>query len=256
MRGIDLNKPIVFKHSSLRFFAKGEHHVSRLCEDDVLLMVYEGVLRFSEDGIQYEIHPGEYHIQKHNSRQAGEYASDQPRYLYVHFYGDWNEGDNVLPADGIFDYTALRSMIVELDAVSHSGAPYITKAGKFYNLLSSLNGIQAVDSLAQNVSDFLSREFTNQITLQILSEKFNFSKNHIVNTFKKNYGITPIAYIIDLRLKKAEYLLEVTSDPIETISSQCGFECYSNFYKLFVRKNQLTPQKWREYRRMGPAGRI
>ena len=69
MRGINLNKPIEFLHSSLRYFSEGEHHITRFCKDDVLLMVFEGVLRFNEDNIRYEIHPGEYHIQKSNTFQ-------------------------------------------------------------------------------------------------------------------------------------------------------------------------------------------
>ena len=59
MYGIDLNKEIKYLFSSLRFFASKEHHVDRFCKDDVLLLVYDGVLRFSEDGVMYEIHPGE-----------------------------------------------------------------------------------------------------------------------------------------------------------------------------------------------------
>ena len=52
MKGIDLNKQIIYLHSSLRFFDKKEHHINRFCEENVLLLVYEGVLRFSEDGIE------------------------------------------------------------------------------------------------------------------------------------------------------------------------------------------------------------
>ena len=47
MQGIDLNKPIRYKTASLRFFKEGEHHISRRCPEDVLLLVYDGVLRFS-----------------------------------------------------------------------------------------------------------------------------------------------------------------------------------------------------------------
>ena len=66
MSGIDLDKPINYKHSSLRFFKEGERHVSRICNDDVLLLVFDGILNFQEDGKSYSIKAGEYHIQKHN----------------------------------------------------------------------------------------------------------------------------------------------------------------------------------------------
>ena len=53
MYGIDLNKNINYKYASLRFFNEGEHHIDRICGEDVLLLVFKGVLRFSEDGTEY-----------------------------------------------------------------------------------------------------------------------------------------------------------------------------------------------------------
>ena len=50
MYGIDLNKNIDYKYASLRFFNEGEHHIDRICGENVLLLVFKGVLRFSEDG--------------------------------------------------------------------------------------------------------------------------------------------------------------------------------------------------------------
>ena len=78
-----MNNDIQYLFASLRYFDEKEYHVDRVCSDDVLLLVFEGVLRFSEDGVGYEIHPGEYHIQKHNSIQKGDRPSDSPKYLYV-----------------------------------------------------------------------------------------------------------------------------------------------------------------------------
>ena len=85
MYGIDLDTSIQYLNASLRFFDIGEHHISRYCNDDILLLVFEGVLRFSEDGKQYEVSAGEYLIQQHGLYQGGERPSDAPKYLYIHF---------------------------------------------------------------------------------------------------------------------------------------------------------------------------
>ena len=79
MQGVNLDKPIRYINASLRFFKDGEHHVECFCEDDVLLLVYSGVLRFSENGEQKEISAGEYYIQRHGMHQGGETASDNPK---------------------------------------------------------------------------------------------------------------------------------------------------------------------------------
>ena len=62
MAGIDFNSPILYRHASFRYFEKNEHHITRFCIDNVLLLVYEGVLRFSEDGEEKEVRAGEYYI--------------------------------------------------------------------------------------------------------------------------------------------------------------------------------------------------
>ena len=64
MAGIDLNKNVVYKFASFRYFEKMEHHINRFCKDNVLLLVFDGVLRFSENGEETEVRAGEYYVQK------------------------------------------------------------------------------------------------------------------------------------------------------------------------------------------------
>lgn len=245
MRGIDLNKPVTFLHSSLRFFSENEHHITRFCKDDVLLMVFEGILRFTEDDICYEIHPGEYHIQKSHSFQAGEKASDSPKYLYVHFRSEWADNDTVLPFKGSFDYSKAKFLMGELDRLSHTDSFLVQKSAKFFELLMLLQQKEKPASLADKIAEYIREESLNEISLEKICKEFHFSKNHIINIFKKEFGVTPIKYINDMKLKYAKYLLEVTSDTLESISFKSGFNDYSHFYKLFYRENGLSPTRWR-----------
>lgn len=248
MFGIDLNRPIVYKHSSLRFFAEGEHHISRVCRDDVLLLVYDGVLRFSEDGKPYEIHAGEYHIQHHDSVQEGPLSSDAPKYLYVHFSAHWEENDTALPPNGLFEYTRLKTAMEEMNRLSHGNFPYIVQTGKFYELLSALYQRKSTDSAADKMADYIAYiagHCRHPLSLEMLCREFHFSRNHVINLFKKAFGMTPIAYINSVRLQEAEYLMEVTSDSLESIALQCGYPNYSHFYKLFSRKHGQSPERWR-----------
>lgn len=249
MLGIEINQNIFYKYASLRYFIAGERHVSRIYPYDVLLLVFDGVLRFTEDGVPYEVSAGQYHIQRKKTVQTGQLPSDSPKYLYVHFLAQWSDAGQVLPQSGHFDYAALKTTIEQLDTLSHSGAPYILQAGKFYELLSKLYKKKPDNSLPHLIANYLEKEYSHTITLETLCEKFHFSKNHIINVFRHEYNMTPIAYVNHVRLQKAEYLIEVTSDSLENISISCGFQSYSHFYKLFVRKNQLSPDQWREQKR-------
>ena len=252
MRGIDLDKPIRFLHSSLRFFSENEHHITRFCEDDVLVMVFEGVLRFTEDNICYEVHPGQYHIQKNHTYQTGEASSSSPKYLYVHFHCEWGDNNDVLPFTGTFDFLKAKSLMYELDDLSHNDGLLIKKTSKFFELLLLLQKKEKSISIARKIADFIIEEDLTCISLEKICKEFNYSKNQIINVFKKEFGVTPIKYINSLKLKRAKYLLEVTSDTLESISLNSGFNDYSNFYKLFYRENGLSPAKWRNKKHTEP----
>lgn len=68
----------LFSHD--RAFQPGEKHVTRVCPEDVLLLMFSGVLRFTEDGVPVEVRGGEYYIQKRGLSQQGQVPSDCPVY--------------------------------------------------------------------------------------------------------------------------------------------------------------------------------
>lgn len=254
MIGIDMNQPIEYCCSSMRYFKEGEYHITRNCYEDVLLLVYEGVLRFEEDGVSYEIHPGQYHIQKQGSYQQGLKASSSPRYLYVHFKGIWAEKEEVLPADGKFSYENMFELMKQMDYMAHNKYSLIECSGLLYQILSMLYQSHQVRDQVNLISDYIVRNLQNPISLEILSEKFCYSKNHIIHLFKNKYQMTPIEYLINKRLDRAEWMLESTGDSLAVIAEQCGFSDYVHFYKAFVKRHRETPGKWRREKIIQPFG--
>ncbi len=252
MKGIDLEKPIFYQNASLRFFDKNEKHITRICETDVLLLVFDGTLRFSEDDKKYEVVPGMYHIQRQGTYQTGYDVSDSPKYLFVHFKGIWTENEKNLPFQGSFEYKKLKSLMEDLDKMSHENYIYIEQCAKFFELLSILynrgKNEQTITE-ADNIANFIKENYLNNISLETICKKFHFSKNHVINIFKEKYKKTPVEYINELKIKRTEYLLEVTSDKVDNIAYRSGFNNYSHFYRLFFRKNNLSPTEWRDKKR-------
>jgi len=254
MSGIDMNRPVIFLHSSMRYFKVGERHMTRTNPDEVLLLVYDGVLRFSEDGVEYEVHPGTFHIQKKNTYQCGPVISDSPQYLYVHFLAEWTDDKiNTIPKRGKFDVQAMMPMMVELDRMSHSEYTVTERASKFLELLSCLYRGNVPVATAGKMAEFIGQRYLKRITLDEIAEEFHFSKNHVINLFKAEYGITPIEYINSLRVKKAEWLLEATTKSSLEIAAECGFNNYSHFYKTFAGLHSVSPTVWREQKRLKPS---
>lgn len=248
--GIDLSKDIHYLHASFRYYAPNEHHVTRYCNDNVLLLVFEGVLRFGENGTQYEVGAGEYFIQKHCCYQSGELASDAPKYLYIHFNADWRDDNCSLARRGSFNYARLKDKMEEMNELAYSDAPYIIKAGKFYEILTCLAATEPQDTPCRRIAEFIEKNLSESISLEMLCKHFAFSKNYIIQMFKKEYGQTPIMYLNTVRLRKAEQLLVSTSHSILNIALECGYPNYSHFYRLFVRRNSLSPEQYRSQMRI------
>ncbi len=249
MRGVLLNGKIEYLYAKLRYFGENEHHVSRLCNWDVLLLVFDGVLRFEEDGISYEVYPGEYFIQHNGGRQSGIRASDAPKYLFIHFLAEWGEGTDALPKTGKFNYADMRQLISDADTFSDDDALMTEKYANLYSILNCLYRGNAKRTLVQRIADKIKASCTDELTLDMLCNEFHFSKNYIIRLFFREYGVTPIEYLNAERLKRAEYLLEVTSYSAERISSESGYNSYSHFYRQFCRKNGISPTEWRMARR-------
>ncbi len=244
--GIDLDKTITYLFASFRFFDKGEYHVSRYCTCNVLLLVFEGVLRFTEEGEEYEVKAGEYYIQKANSFQSAAKESEEPKYLYIHFLAEWSDRPPVLKRRGNFNVFKLYSVMEKMDQAAHACSTYTEKSALLLTILSELYSSLKQKTLADQIAGFISENVTTLKGLDEVCEKFSYSKNHIINIFKAEYGMTPIEYLGEKRIERAKYLAEVTSHPLGMICQEAGFNNYSHFYRLFTRKTGMSPEKWRE----------
>ena len=255
MNGIDLNRPIHYQFASLRHFEKKEHHIERFCSVNVLLLVYQGVLRFSENGEQVEVRAGEYYIQRKNCYQAGELASDAPHYLFVHFDGEWSHQPDALPYRGSFDYAKLSELMMKINTASHQKYVYAEQQYLFHELLLSLRQKTPPNTLADRLSRYVDENITAISSLSDLCEAFHYSKNYVERLFQREFGVSPIQYINEVKIKKAMYLLETTSKPITAIAEECGYYDYPYFYKRFVQKVGISPSEWRRIIQRNPANR-
>jgi AraC-like DNA-binding protein/mannose-6-phosphate isomerase-like protein (cupin superfamily) len=68
---------------------------------------------------------------------------------------------------------------------------------------------------------------------------------HLARSFQSHYGQTPTAFVNELRLKRATFLLRTTTREIIDVAQECGFNNLSYFYRAFSRRYGLTPRRYR-----------
>ena len=139
-----------------------------------------------------------------------------------------------------------------IDAASHQNEPYISLQYLFLQLLLSLRKKSEKNPMAEQLSEYVEANVEKIASLEDICEAFHYSKNYIIRIFNKEFGVSPIQYINEMKLKRAMYLLETTSKPIGEIATECGYADYAYFYKRFIQKTGISPQKWRKHIQISP----
>ena len=78
------------------------------------------------------------------------------------------------------------------------------------------------------------------------------SHEHVCRTCRDVLGLTPSAYINNVRAEYAADLLARSSLPISEIASECGIDNVGHFYRLFRNHYGTTPRAYRLHHQKSP----
>jgi AraC-like DNA-binding protein len=239
-----------FIASSFRYFYPREKHVNRITNQDVLLLVFSGILRFSENGIPVEVSAGQYYIQKANVVQEGIVESNSPKYYYIHFYGTYTDDNTGISISGNFSFNEIKELLFGLDNLLKLQATRkLEIALAFYNILQKLKSMNVIDkkeeSLANIMEKNLSEKYNEAFSLSLIEKKFGYSKDYLIRLFRKTYGVTPHQYITELRMNQARQLLMSTNRTVLQIAEECGYNDLSAFYRIFIKMHDCSPKEWK-----------
>ena len=117
---------------------------------------------------------------------------------------------------------------------------------KISNELNSRSDSLNQKTLVHYIREFIDNSPDGNITLDLLTNNFNISKNHLIRQFKKEYNITPNEYIMNHRNALAQSLLKRTSLTMQEIATQLNFCDTAYFSEFFRKRNGISPLKFRE----------
>ena len=96
------------------------------------------------------------------------------------------------------------------------------------------------------IKNYIDSHYSQNITLDFLSNLTYMNKFHLVHTFTKQIGLSPINYAINKRIQEAKNLLATTSYSIRDIASIVGFCNSSYFSQMFKKVTGVTPKNYRD----------
>lgn len=95
------------------------------------------------------------------------------------------------------------------------------------------------------IKNYIDSHYSQNITLDFLSDLTYMNKFHLVHTFTKQIGLSPINYAINKRIQEAKNLLATTNYSIRDIASIVGFSNSSYFSQMFKKVAGTTPKNYR-----------
>ena len=97
----------------------------------------------------------------------------------------------------------------------------------------------------RRAKDLMSSQMDKGLSIARIAAECSLSRSHFSRAFKKNTGLSPRDWFLQMRLDKAKHLLTETQLTISRISLDCGFADQSHFTRVFTRVIGLTPFSWR-----------
>jgi AraC family transcriptional regulator len=98
----------------------------------------------------------------------------------------------------------------------------------------------------RQAEDFIEANLGRAISLGELAALANLSRFHFCRLFKGATGRSPLQYVLDRRLTKAQSLLSEGKLPVAEIAQASGFRGVSQFSRAFSRRVGVTPSRYRQ----------
>lgn len=99
----------------------------------------------------------------------------------------------------------------------------------------------------QRALNYIEANYTQDITLEQISQEISLSCSYLSHLFKKTTGMSFSIYMTRIRIEKAAALIKTTKKPIIDIAYETGFRSIRTFNRSFKEVVGITPKSLRQY---------
>ena len=100
------------------------------------------------------------------------------------------------------------------------------------------------------VRRYIDTHFKENLSLDQLATLAHVNKYYLVHTFTREYGTSPISYLISRRIQESRQLLESTNYSLSQIAHMLGFSSPSYFSQVFRKQMGSSPLEYRKRHKM------
>lgn len=112
--------------------------------------------------------------------------------------------------------------------------------------IKSKERIQKEDTLIRKIIYYIKKNYTNNITSELLCQEFDCSRSRLSKIFNTEMKTTLPEYIAKLRIETAKILLQSTKLDISAIALSVGFNEAYYFTMVFKKYTGCTPSQYKK----------
>ena len=170
----------------------------------------------------------------------------------VHFDFD-GDGAPAYPVVISAKNTLFCTLFKTLTPKNEKDADDFSRISIFYEILAELNKWnvetrqKVIPEKIATAKETLENSFSDPyFSVELLTEKLQISGTYLRREFQIAYGVSPIKYLKELRLKAAKRLLLTDTASIATIAKQCGYTSVCYFIQDFHKFVGESPNRYRQ----------
>lgn len=97
--------------------------------------------------------------------------------------------------------------------------------------------------------DYIEKNYPQELSLELLGEKFHMNGVYLGQIFKKETGQTFLKYLTNVRISEAKRLLREENSTVAETAQMVGYRTSQYFSQIFMRNVGMKPQEYKKQRK-------
>ena len=241
-------------------------HVDRIAKSNVFIYVTSGCIYVSEEGIDYEIAPGDMILLKQGTHQYGtKLIAAGTSWIYAHFYIGEIVKNEVLDFPLALDSSSIilpkmvhnlvqtdfLQRLKQLIRLSESNKTLCKNrvSSSFQSILLDLYEHDKPDlqkDLSDQILEYLQCRISDTLSGKEIEQDFHLTYKYLTRTFSEKNGMGILQFHTRLKMQAAAKELRSTNKNISSIVTEFGFNDALYFSKCFRKQFGISPSEYRK----------